>query len=79
MKSLAQTVQDEIDAFLLRHGMAATTLGKLAVNDGHAVHDLRRGKTCTLDTADRLRAFMSSYVPKDGKPRPKPSHTEAAA
>lgn len=78
MKTLAQTVLDEVDAFLERHNMAATTLGRLAVNDGHAIHDLRRGGNCTIDRVDKLRQFMASYKP-DGKPRPKQPAAEAAA
>ncbi len=72
MKTLRELALQEIDAFLDEHKMTDTTLGRLAVNDGHAVFDLRNGGNLTLGRVEKLRAFMRDYRPStDGKSRPK--------
>lgn len=48
----------DIEAFLTSSGMAPTTFGRLAVNDGKFVGRLRHGGSVTLTTADRVRTFM---------------------
>lgn len=60
----AQTLLAEIERFLARTGMAASTFGKYAVDDGKMVERLRRGGTVTLDKAAAIRRFMATYVPK---------------
>ena len=51
----------EIEAFLAeREGMAETTFGRLAVNDGKLVRRLRDGANMTLATIDRVKAFIQS-------------------
>jgi len=49
----------EIDHFLAETGMAETTLGKRAVNDGKAVKRLRNGGRMWPETAQKLRDFMA--------------------
>lgn len=56
-----------IDAFLAQSGMAPTTFGKLAVNDGKFVSRLRGGANMTLATLERVRRFMVEY---SGEPSP---------
>jgi fumarate hydratase class II len=51
----------EIEAFLAEAGMKATAFGRSAVNDGKFVFDLRRGRTSSLRTADRVRRFMAEH------------------
>lgn len=54
----------EIDAFLRQHQMADSTFGRKAVNDGKLLTRLRsdqRKASVTLETAARIRAFMSSF------------------
>lgn len=48
----------EIEAFLKRHEMAATTLGIYAAQNGTIVKRLRAGGYVTPETADRVRKFM---------------------
>lgn len=59
----------DIEAYLSLHGMAATTFGARAVQDGKFVARLRAGKDVTLRTADRVRAFMA--VPPEASFRPR--------
>jgi hypothetical protein len=47
-----------IEAYCQRHGMAATTFGRLAVNDGKLVGRLRGGRSITLDTLRRIEAVL---------------------
>lgn len=49
----------EIDAFREGHGMAETTFGRLAVNDGKFVGRLRGGAGITVATVDRVRAYIA--------------------
>ncbi len=51
-------VLTEIEDFLAATGMAPTTFGKDAVNDGHFVARLRGGSNITIGTIDRARSFM---------------------
>jgi hypothetical protein len=50
----------EVEAFMARVGMAESTFGWQAVNDGHLVKRLRRGGV-TLAMADRIRQFIDNY------------------
>ena len=51
----------EIEAFLAeRDGMAETTFGRLAVNDGKLVRRLRDGANMTLATIYRVKAFIQT-------------------
>lgn len=53
----------DIRAYCRRHGLAESTFGRLAVNDGKVVQRLRAGRQVTLATAERLRRFMSAPPP----------------
>src|SRR5579862_634349 len=44
-------------------GMAESTFGRLAVNDGKLAGRLRLGGRVTTDTADRVREFISRHPP----------------
>lgn len=59
------TLLEEIERFSQAQGIAMSTVGLRAVNDGKLADRLRRGGSVTLDTADRIREFMRSYVPED--------------
>lgn len=50
----------DIAAFCREHDMAESTFGRHAVNDGKFVGRLRDGGGVTVDTVDRVRAFMSA-------------------
>jgi hypothetical protein len=52
----------EIEAFLSRTGMAPSTLGLRAVNNGKLVAQVRADdRSITLKTVDRVRAFMATH------------------
>lgn len=63
ISNAAMTREDllaEIDAFLAnpKVKMTETTFGRLAVNDGKFVGRLRDGKGLTLETFEKVRAFI---------------------
>ena len=49
----------EIADFCRRTGLAESTFGRRAVNDGKLANRLRSGGRITTDTLDRIRAFMA--------------------
>lgn len=51
----------EIEAFIARWQMAATTFGKLAVGDGELIGDLSAGRSPRPTTVAKIRRFMESY------------------
>jgi hypothetical protein len=57
-----QVLLDEISRFCRQAGMAETTFGRRAVNDGKLISRLRFGGRVTTETLDRVRAFMSQPV-----------------
>lgn len=65
----AQTLNDnrvlirEIEAWCRRTGIAESTFGRQAVNDGKLVNRLREGKSVTLRTLNRVRAYMREHAP----------------
>lgn len=54
----------EIEAFAQKRGIAETTFGKLAVNDGKFVRRLREGGRMFRETEDRVRHFMAQPLPE---------------
>lgn len=52
---------DEIGRFCRRIGVAETTFGRLAVNDGKLVGRLRFGSGIRPKTRDRISKFMHDY------------------
>jgi hypothetical protein len=69
----SETLLREISEYCRQVGMAESTFGRLAVNDGKLVSRLRFGGRVTTETAERVRAFM---VPADSPhavvPAPRP-------
>jgi hypothetical protein len=59
MTTVEQLLQD-IDRHLAVTGVAETTFGRLAVNDGKFVGRLREGAGVTVATVDRVRAYIES-------------------
>ena len=49
----------DIEQFIADHAMSPTAFGAASLNDRHLVRRLRAGASVTLDTADKIRAFMS--------------------
>ncbi len=63
----------QIADFCRQAGMAESTFGRLAVNDGKLVSRLREGKRITVDTLERIRAFLGEGLPGGtAPPRPEP-------
>src|SRR5882672_11480335 len=54
----------EIVTFCQRIGMAETTFGRRAVNDGKFVPRLRFGGRVTTQTVERVHAFMQEKQPR---------------
>lgn len=57
----------DIDAFLRETGMAPSTFGRKAVNDGKLVDRLNTGGSVTLRTASRIRAFLAAAPSVDAQ------------
>jgi SAM-dependent methyltransferase len=57
---------DDITEYCRTVGMAESTFGRLAVNDGKLVGRLRLGGRVTTETAERVRAFMARPHPAAG-------------
>lgn len=53
----------QISAYCREAGMAESTFGRRAVNDGKLVARLREGKHIRVDTLERIRAFLGDGVP----------------
>ena len=60
MTTEVQTLLAEIEKYCRNNGIAETTCGLQAVNDGKLCHRLRNGKSVTLATAQKIRAFLAN-------------------
>ena len=69
MNSFTDHFRHEIERFLERTGFKPTELGFQAVADRAFVLNLRRGRSPTLATADRLLAFMRDYEAQNERKR----------
>ena len=56
-------ILSQITEFCRRADMAESTFGRRAVNDGKLVHRLREGKRITIDTLDRIQAYIAASTP----------------
>ena len=56
----AQELLQEISEYCRHTGLAESTFGRRAVNDGKLASRLRHGGRITTETLDRIRSFMSS-------------------
>ena len=61
-----EQILQEISEFCRVRGLAESTFGRRAVNDGKLASRLRNGGRITTDTLDRIRAFMARNA--DGAP-----------
>ena len=64
--SISSGLLREIDAFVRRAGMAPTTFGRLAANDGKLVARLRSGKGITTRTVEKVQAYMRARGDRGG-------------
>jgi SAM-dependent methyltransferase len=56
----AQELLAQISEYCRQTGLAESTFGRRAVNDGKLANRLRNGGRITTDTVDRIRAFMNA-------------------
>jgi hypothetical protein len=54
-----EQILQEISEFCRARGLAESTFGRRAVNDGKLANRLRNGGRITTDTLDRIRSFMA--------------------
>ncbi len=64
----AEQLLTEISDFCRTAGLAESTFGRAAINDGKLVARLRNGGRITTDTLDKIRAFMTNFA-SDGRAR----------
>lgn len=60
----------DVEAFLARHGVADSALGREALNDWAFVKDIRSGRRVWPETEAKVRKFMSEYradLPTEGE------------
>lgn len=57
-----EVILQEISEFCRQRGLAESTFGRRAVNDGKLASRLRNGGRITTDTLERIRAFMARNV-----------------
>lgn len=57
----AGEILSEISEFCRAAGLAESTFGRAAINDGKLVSRLRNGGRITTDTLDRIRSFMAGF------------------
>lgn len=58
-RSDTRTLLEEIKAYLKNAEISASYFGRLAANNSNLVKRLEQGKTVTLPTAERVRAFIA--------------------
>src|SRR4249920_2293837 len=56
----AQELLQEISDYCRQTGLAESTFGRRAVNDGKLASRLRHGGRITTETLDRIRSFMAT-------------------
>jgi SAM-dependent methyltransferase len=66
----AQELLQEITDYCRQTGLAESTFGRRAVNDGKLTNRLRNGGRITTDTLDRIRAFMQTNRDAQAYARP---------
>ncbi len=64
MHAMNEQILREIGEFCRERGLAESTFGRRAINDGKLASRLRNGGRITTDTLDRIRDFMSRHAEK---------------
>jgi hypothetical protein len=64
----AQQLLQEISDYCRQAGLAESTFGRRAVNDGKLAARLRNGGRITTDTLDRIHGFMASHPAQNERP-----------
>lgn len=61
MPMISSQFREQVEAFLQAHGFKPTEFGRQAVGDPSFVLGLRRGRSPTLVTADKVLSFMADF------------------
>src|SRR6516162_8938271 len=64
----AQQLLQQISDYCRRTGLAESTFGRRAVNDGKLTARLRNGGRITTDTLDRIHGFMAAHPAQSDRP-----------
>ena len=64
----AQQLLQEISDYCRQAGLAESTFGRRAVNDGKLTARLRSGGRITTDTLERIHNFMTAHPPQGPRP-----------
>ena len=64
----AQELLQQIADYCRHSGLAESTFGRRAVNDGKLTARLRNGGRITTETLDRIRDFMETGAGSDHRP-----------
>jgi hypothetical protein len=76
MSTMKELILAEIDTYCAERGMSPTAFGLAVRNDPGLVHNLRSGKsTITIDTVDKIRAFIRGERPARSGPAGDPPST----
>ena len=67
MPKSTDALLEEIEAYCQKAGVAESTFGRHAINDGKLCFRLRAGKSVTLATAERVRTYISDNQPEKTK------------
>lgn len=59
--TFSEQFRSEVEDFIAKSGMDPTAFGLAVMNDGSFVFDLRRGRSCRVDTIDKVRAFIAQH------------------
>lgn len=76
--SSTEKLLTDIETFMRRHAINATTFGMLAAKNPALLIHLRAGGDVRLRTADRIRSFMVDYAASN-KRQKKANHPNIAA
>ena len=57
---MMETFKQQVEAFLVETGMAATTFGREAVGDPGFITGVRKGARCWPETQEKCRNFMEA-------------------
>jgi SAM-dependent methyltransferase len=74
----AQELLAQISEYCRQTGLAESTFGRRAVNDGKLANRLRNGGRITTDTVDRIKAFMNANPNTDAGERSVMSYRASA-
>jgi hypothetical protein len=64
---ISSQFREQVEAFITAHAFKPTEFGRQAVGDPSFVLNLRRGRSPTLTTADKVLSFMAEFERADWK------------